>query len=81
MRVLGHFNAAMISDDMFQQLSFVLLDGPVCPGLQHLTWMSSCGWGRVQHFISPRLVSVFFRQRQRHEQVITGPTLDSVTPP
>jgi len=45
MRVLGHFGASTISDDVFQQLSFAFPDGPVCPGLQHLTWMSLCGWG------------------------------------
>ena len=78
MRVLGPGNAAKISDDVFQQLSFALPDGPVCPGLQHLTWVSSSGWGRVQHFISPQLVSVFFHQRQRAQHVTAGPTVASV---
>ena len=81
MRVLGHYNnASIISDDVFQQLPFMFLDGLVCPGLQHLTWTSSCGWERVQHFFSPRLVSALFRQRQRHQHVTTSLTIASVIP-
>jgi len=72
MKVLGPSDAVTISDDVFRQLFLATSGSPVCPNLQRLTWTSLCGWENMQHFFSPRLVTVLFRQRQRHQP----PTVD-----
>jgi len=62
MRSLTPLYPVTVSDDVFRQLSFATSGGPVCPQLQHLTWKSSYGWKNVQQFLSPRLVSILFRE-------------------
>jgi len=80
MRVLGPSKVVMISDDVFQQLSLATSGGPVCSQLKRLVWTPSYGWGHIQQFLSPRLVSVIFRKRRWHQLVPSGPTLASIIP-
>ena len=62
MRSMSPFVTVAVPDDVFRQLSFATSGGPVCPQLQHLTWISAWGWDHSRKFLSSHLVSVFFWQ-------------------
>ena len=59
---MNPFVTVEVPQDVFRQLSFATSGGPVCPQLQRLTWMSTCGWEHSQQFLSSHLVSVLFWQ-------------------